>query len=420
MFDVDFLQGLFTISDFVAKFSTSILALSFTYQILLILLGLKPLRGSQRISCDTRLTPLSRFAIVISARNEEAVIAGLLESLLAQNYPRERFDVFVIADNCTDQTAAVARSKGAIVYERYDDTKCTKGFALEWFFNRFLRKYGKSYDACIIFDADNLVDPDFLAVMDRQRQNGRRLAVGYRDSKNPSSSSISSCNSIFWLYQTRFLHQGRSRIGLPLTSLSGTGFMFDLSLIRESGWHTSTLTEDTEFTIQMILRGEQPVLVREARFYDEQTSDWPSMLRQRWRWSVGTTQTLRLMLPSLLSGVAKGQWKWLDTIWFLLQIPVFALVTLLGLLRFSINLPYFDANLLSLAAKLAPSLLAYLVMLLLVCLLLKLEGKSLKRYRKGIFTYPIVAMVWGVLQLSALFTRTTVWKPIKHYKTSLE
>ena len=102
-----------------------------------------------------------RFAVVSCARNEEAVIGQLLDSLQNQRYPRECFDLFVIADNCTDDTAAVARKHGAIVLERQDKGHIGKGYALRWAFERIIGRWGDRYDAVVLFDADNLADPDF-------------------------------------------------------------------------------------------------------------------------------------------------------------------------------------------------------------------------------------------------------------------
>ena len=93
-------------------------------------------------------TPRKRFAAVIAAHNEELVIAHIIDSLLEQNYPRELFDIFVIADNCTDDTAAIAASRGALVFERSDDENRGKGYALEWMFRKIYEMDDK-YDAVL-------------------------------------------------------------------------------------------------------------------------------------------------------------------------------------------------------------------------------------------------------------------------------
>ena len=107
------------------------------------------------------LTPEKTFAIVIPAHNEEKVIGQLIENLQVLNYPRELYDIYVIADNCTDQTAQIARNGGAIVYERYNLQQRGKGYAIEWMFNKLFR-LNRHYDGVVVFDADNLVHPNFL------------------------------------------------------------------------------------------------------------------------------------------------------------------------------------------------------------------------------------------------------------------
>ena len=98
---------------------------------------------------------------IIPAHNEEAVVGNLVESLKRQNYDKELYDIYVIADNCTDNTAKIAKEAGAIVYERFNNTKKTKGYALDWFLQQKIEE-NASYDAFFVFDADNIVDPDFI------------------------------------------------------------------------------------------------------------------------------------------------------------------------------------------------------------------------------------------------------------------
>lgn len=122
------------------------------------------------------------FAMVVCAHNEERVIGALVENLHLLNYSDKLYDIFVVADNCTDKTAEVARKAGAQVHERFNDTEKGKGYAMDWMFNR-LFKMERQYDAVCVFDADNLVHPDFLKEMNSRLCNGERLIQGYLDSK---------------------------------------------------------------------------------------------------------------------------------------------------------------------------------------------------------------------------------------------
>ena len=120
---------------------------------------------------------------IIPAHNEAAVIANLVESLKAQDYPQELLDIYVIADNCTDKTAEIARDAGAIVYERFDATKKTKGYAMQWFLKQKIEE-NADYDAFCVFDADNVAMPDFIKNMNKKLCQGEEVVQGYRDIKN--------------------------------------------------------------------------------------------------------------------------------------------------------------------------------------------------------------------------------------------
>ena len=124
------------------------------------------------------LTPKKTFAVIVAAHNEKEVIGQLVKNLQALDYPKQLFDIFVIADNCTDNTAEIAKNGGAIVCERTHPTKRSKGFALEWMFER-LFKLERQYDAVVIFDADNLVHPRFLLEMNNRLCKGDKIIQGY-------------------------------------------------------------------------------------------------------------------------------------------------------------------------------------------------------------------------------------------------
>ena len=405
----DFLEFL----HFICNLSLWLCTATLLYDVMLVLFGLPNNRRLARIS-HHKVNPKTRFAIVISARNEEKVIAYLIRSLLSLKYPKELYGVFVIADNCTDNTAIVAERAGATVMERFDESRATKGYALNWFFERNLEDLLKNYDHCVIFDADNLVDPHFLTYMDRHIQAGAVALAGYRDSKNPSENAIAGANSLFWLNQMRFLNQARSNLDLSMTSVSGTGFSFDLRLIQENGWQTETLTEDLEFTMQLILRGYQVQFVKEAVFYDEQVSEFKQMLRQRFRWGVGTAQTLRLCIKRLFVRGIKFDSSTLDAFWFLARIPFFLIITILSILRMVLRLSDQDLQLSSFYLDMAMPIMYFVGSILLMCLLVKLEGKKIKDYYKGILGYPLLSMIWGAQQLGALFFKDASWRPIKH------
>lgn len=128
---------------------------------------------------------LHRFAFIIAARNENAVIGNLIKSIKAQNYPSELIDVVVVADNCTDNTAEIARSCGAIVYERFNKVLVGKGYALDYAFNKIKEDEGDytAYDGYFIFDADNVIDRNYVREMNKTFDQGYRVVTSYRNSK---------------------------------------------------------------------------------------------------------------------------------------------------------------------------------------------------------------------------------------------
>ena len=158
--------------------------------------------GMWRFHEDKILTPSKKFAVLVAAHNEERVIGQLVENLQELNYPKELYDIYVIADNCSDNTAKVAAEAGAIVCKRFDDKKKSKGYALEWMFEKLfeMEKSGKIYDAVAIFDADNLVHPQFLIEMNNRLMKGDKIIQGFLDAKNPYDTWVSGTFAIaFWV-----------------------------------------------------------------------------------------------------------------------------------------------------------------------------------------------------------------------------
>ncbi|MBP2656798.1 MAG: poly-beta,6 N-acetyl-D-glucosamine synthase, partial [Firmicutes bacterium] len=144
-------------------------------------------------------TPKNTFAIIVAAHNEEQVIGQLVENLHVLNYPRDLYDIYVIADNCKDKTAQIAKNAGAIVNERFSLEQKGKGYAMEWMFEKLFAQK-KQYDAVVVFDADNLVDTNFLLEMNNRLCKGEKVIQGYLDAKNPNDTWISATFAIsFWV-----------------------------------------------------------------------------------------------------------------------------------------------------------------------------------------------------------------------------
>lgn len=227
-----------------------------------------------------------KYAIVIAARNEQSVIGNLLDSIKQQDYPQELLTVFVVADNCTDKTAEVARSKGAICYERFDDQRKTKGFALQYLFECIERDYGrKSFEGYFVFDADNLLKEDYISRMNDSFDAGEKIITSYRNTKNFTEGWIASTYALHWLRSIRQNHRARSVLRLA-TNIQGTGFLFTNEIV-EKGWKYTSLTEDRALTADAVAQGYRISYNDKAEFYDEQPTSLKVALRQRLRWSKG-------------------------------------------------------------------------------------------------------------------------------------
>ncbi|HEY9062020.1 MAG TPA: glycosyltransferase family 2 protein [Pseudobacteroides sp.] len=249
--------------------------------------------------------PSKKFALVIAAHNEELVIAHIIDSLKKQNYPKELYDIFVVADNCTDNTAKIASEHGAIVYNRSNNELKGKGFALEWMFEKIF-DMEKNYDAISIFDADNLVSSNYLMEMNKQLCKGHKVVQGYIDSKNPFDSWITCSYSIaFWL-SNRIFQLPRYYLGLSC-GLCGTGFCVETKVLKQIGWGATCLTEDLEFTMKLALNGMKVAWAHNAIVYDEK----PLTLRQSWnqrkRWMQGHADCASRFLGALFKKAFKEQ-----------------------------------------------------------------------------------------------------------------
>jgi len=258
-----------------------------------------------------RRDPEKTFAVVVAAHNEEMVIGPLLENLKALEYPDELYDIYVVADNCTDHTAEIARAWGVTVHERQDQTNRGKGYALEWLFDRIFAQ-DKSYDAVVIFDADNLVKKDFLSVMNGRLLDGCRIVQGYLDAKNPYDTWVTNSFAISFWMGNRMMQLARHHMKLS-SILSGTGMCISYPLLREMGWGAHSLSEDLEFTARALMRGVKTQWAHDAVVYDEKPLKFKQSWRQRKRWAQGHWDVAGTYIwPLFLKGIREKKWAYID------------------------------------------------------------------------------------------------------------
>ena len=268
--------------------------LSVYYSVIMIS-GWLPLPNRKRKSDD--VVYYNKFAIVVPAHNEEKVIRSMVGSLQKQQYDKELFQIFVVCDNCTDNTEYEASKTQARILVRNNDEEKGKGYALEWAFARIF-SLEENYDAICVFDADNVVSGTYLIEMNKMLNDGHEVIQGYIDSKNPFDSWISISYSIaFWL-SNRIFQQPRYNLGLS-GSLCGTGFCIRTLVLKEMGWGATCLTEDLEFTMKLLLNDKKVAYCKNAIVYDEKPLTFAQSWRQRKRWMQGHTDCAKRYLPKL-------------------------------------------------------------------------------------------------------------------------
>lgn len=360
-----------------------------------------------------------KFVTIIPAHNEEQVIGNLIESLKKQDYPHELYDIYVIADNCTDKTKEIAEELGAKVFERKeeDKTKQTKGYALQLFLNTLMSNPKMDYDAFCVFDADNIVDEHFLTAMNKHLCQGEDVVQGYRDIKNPTDSWISAGYAIFYWTMNRFYHLARYNAGLsPL--INGTGFMVNFNTIKDTGWDTNTLTEDIEFSLKQIIQGRKLGWATDAIVYDEQPTSFKQSWSQRSRWTVGHMQCLKTYTGQLYKAVKEHKTLMnFDGLLYIagttpILVVTFGLILINCIMYVSKAMTtwLFIVNILN---YLIPTLLFPIFTALFVMVL---EKKPIKPMIKGLLCYPAFMGTWVIINLKCLFKRETTWEKIEHVR----
>jgi cellulose synthase/poly-beta-1,6-N-acetylglucosamine synthase-like glycosyltransferase len=292
-----------------SSYNTMLIVNSILGIIIFIMLSFKPIYYIIGFFFTRKFKPAKKqhkYGIAIAARNEEKVIGHLLDSIKKQDYPQDLLTIFVVADNCNDKTAEIAKKKGAIVYERFDNDHRTKGYALEYLFDNIEKDYKRdSFDGFFIFDADNLLKKNYITKMNDAFDSGVKIVTSYRNTKNFDENWIASTYAIHWLRSIRMNHRPRSFMHLA-TNIQGTGFLFAPELIK-NGWHYTSLTEDRAFTADAVVQGYEISYQDEAEFYDEQPTDIKIMLRQRLRWSRGHLLAFVETGPKLFANIFLGK-----------------------------------------------------------------------------------------------------------------
>lgn len=376
------------------------------------------LAGFKKYEQYPHVRPKNRFAAVIAARNEAGVIGQLVDSLRAAKYPEELLDIWVIPNNCSDDTGAVARAHGALTYDPRGEIH-SKGDALKEFFDHTFR-CNDNYDAFCVFDADNLVDANFFSAMNDVLESGEQIVQGYRESKNPKDSWISGSQSMFYWITNRFLNRAKRAFGLS-AALNGTGFMVSRDVLYKEGFDTHSMTEDIEYTTQSVLKGYKVAFAADAVTYDEHPTDFDTSWKQRKRWSTGVIQVFYSYGPQLWQKFKEtGKWIHMDMFLYLLAPYMQVVGTLFMLFSFGLYIgialysQYMSARFIVTFVMLFAGFLFSVLYTAFVC---RFERHQLSDCCRSTFTaFWWFLMTWSAINMVVFFKPITVWEPIEHKK----
>jgi len=239
---------------------------------------------------------MHHFCILIPARDEAKVIEDLLISIKNQTMEVNMRDVIIIVEEESDPTILIAKKYGATIFIRKNLQLKSKGYALNEAITDLVSK-NIFYDAYFIFDADNVIDKDFIQEMNESYRNGYDIAIGYRNLKNGNDSIISACSGITFAFLNTNGNEIKSKQSRNIT-LSGTGLYIAGEWIKN--WKCfpfHSLTEDYEMTLYSILNNLTSIYNKEAIFYDEQPVKYKNTINQRIRWIRGYFSVRRKYIP---------------------------------------------------------------------------------------------------------------------------
>lgn len=412
-------ETLFLICDAII---TGFFSLCYLYQVFFLIYIL--FKKHPKANIDEKPKKLNKFGVIICARNEQSVIGELIDSIKKQNYPSRLIDIYVVADNCSDGTAEFARKGGAMVFERNNSKHIGKGYALDYAFKKLIEAHNDC-DAYLVFDADNLVDKDFVKEMNISLNKGYKVLTSYRNSKNYGTNWITSGYSLSFIREAKYLNMARRDLGL-CCAISGTGFCVSREIIEKSnGWKHHLLTEDIEFTVDSAVNGEKIGISEKSVLYDEQPITFKSSWNQRLRWAKGFYQVLGKYGCKLIKGIFKGSFACYD--FFITLFPASA-YTIYNFIKCIIECAY---GVVAFSKSYDPIILVknciwplisfvgiiYILFFAMGLITMLTEHKCIRASRRekirSLFTYPLFMISYCPIAVAALFKKVG-WTPIPH------
>ncbi len=371
-----------------------------------------------------------KFLILSCAHNEGLVISDLICSVNKLNYNKDLYKLFIVADNCTDDTENKIKNAGANLLVRHNDLLIGKGYALEWAFNR-LDEMKEDYDAVVIVDADNLLHKDFLKEMNESLNEGFDVVQCFADSKNPYDSYMTAWYSIAAWMQNRIFQLSRYNLHLS-NQLTGFGFAMKKDILKKIGWKTTSLVEDLEFTCKLVLNDYKVGYSHNAVIYDEKPINFKDSMAQRKRWMQGFADVcVRNFLKLIKKGFMDFDLKAIDCAIYIAQpftLTLFGINYILHILSKIIyflsnresllNLVSFDMNITrtSSVVSIGTLLIAFMQIIYPIIIMIldkKLSIKSLWYY----LFYSVYMVTWFPIVIQGIIYRNNkVWFHTKHFR----
>jgi cellulose synthase/poly-beta-1,6-N-acetylglucosamine synthase-like glycosyltransferase len=277
--------------------------------------------------------PQNKFCILIPAYNEELLLGRLLDSLHCIDYPRELYKLYVVADNCDDQTANIARTKEVTCLVRTNLDLRGKGYALSWALEQLSLD---SFDAILIIDADNYVDSQILKELDNSFKQGACVIQCHNTLANPESSWFTRILYVVRVIDNTLVHYAKQKLGLS-SFLMGNGMCISVCVLKRYPWGAFTLSEDFEYYTRLILNGIHIDFNYFAKVYHQESISLGQAYSQRSRWAAGKFYLMRRYAwPLLMHGVRQRRIKDIEAS-FIILLPHTSLLFNLSLLIFVVS-----------------------------------------------------------------------------------
>lgn len=237
-----------------------------------------------------------RIAYLIPAYNEEDVIYDTVKSLLSkQNYPRDKFDVYVVANNCTDRTAELAEKAGAVVliHDDPDPAHRMALYPLKYGVDYLINLTENPYDMVIHLDADNHINADFSSLMNDAYQSGVDFARPYEGTMNATQNFYTKASSLFYAFDSRFGSRVRERLHLS-AHVDGCGTMMSVRMLKKTGgYDCSSMSDDAEFSLNRMIEGVKGHFVEDAVVYQDSPSSYRDTLNRNRRIGGGVMELMK-------------------------------------------------------------------------------------------------------------------------------